>query len=91
MRLLRSSSFVRSARRLLKKNPPVATALRSTLELLELDPFHPRLQTHKLKGKLDGSWAASVTYDLRVVFDFVEHDGERAILLASVGTHDEVY
>lgn len=57
MKLLRSSPFVRSARRLLKKNPSVGAQLRSTLELLELDPFHPQLQTHKLKGKLAGSWA----------------------------------
>lgn len=91
MKLLRSSSFVRSARRLLKKNPSVGAQLRSTLELLELDPFHPQLQTHKLKGKLAGSWAASVTYGLRVVFDFVDDEGEKAILLSSVGTHDEVY
>ncbi|HLE84279.1 MAG TPA: hypothetical protein VJG13_08055 [Thermoanaerobaculia bacterium] len=91
MRLLRSSSFIRSARRLLKRNPAEAPGLRSTLELLGDDPFDPRLHTHKLKGKLAGSWAASVTYDLRIVFDFVEHEGEEAILLGSVGTHDEVY
>lgn len=56
-----------------------------------MDPFHPQLHTHKLKGKLADSWAASVTYELRIVFDFVEHEQDRAILLLSVGTHDEVY
>ena len=50
-----------------------------------------RLRTHKLHGELVGSWACSAGYDLRVVFAFVEHDGAEAVLLQSVGTHDEVY
>jgi len=49
------------------------------------------LQTHKLTGKLKGSWACSASYDLRIVFKFVEHEGREAILLESVGTHEEVY
>lgn len=91
MKLLRSSSFIRSSQRLVKRNPAAAPALRSTLQLLEEHPFDPRLRTHKLRGKLAGSWAASVTFELRVVFDFVAHEGGEAILLGSVGTHDEVY
>ena len=61
------------------------------LTLLAEDAFHPRLKTHKLKGKLAGSWASSAGYDLRVVFQFVQHQGTEAILLESLGTHDEVY
>ena len=59
--------------------------------LLAEDAFHPQLQTHKLRGKLRGSWACSAGYDLRIVFRFVEHEGTEAILLETVGTHDEVY
>lgn len=68
MKLLRSSAFVRTARRLVRKNPAAGPALQATLELLAENPFDPRLRTHKLKGKLAGSWASSVAYDLRVVF-----------------------
>jgi hypothetical protein len=53
--------------------------------------FYPQLKTHKLKGKLAGSWACSAGYDLRVVFQFVKHKGADAILLEGIGTHDEVY
>jgi len=49
------------------------------------------LKTHKLKGDLEGSWACSLGRDLRVVFAFVQHEGKEAILLQSLGTHDEVY
>ena len=65
--------------------------VRSTLELLSVDAFHARLRTHKLKGELEGSWACSAGYDLRVVFRFVEYEGTDAILLETIGTHDEVY
>jgi len=89
--LLYSPRFVRAAKRLLKKQPAARDALRDALAHLEADAFDPRLRTHKLKGELAGSWAASAGYDLRVVFDFVQQPGGEAILLLAVGTHDEVY
>ena len=89
--LLSSTAFVRSARRFTRKHPELAEELQLTLELLAEDAFHPRLRTHKLKGKLASSWACSGGYDLRVVFQFVKHKTEEAILLEAIGTHDEVY
>jgi mRNA-degrading endonuclease YafQ of YafQ-DinJ toxin-antitoxin module len=89
--LLPSSSFVRAARRMLKKQPAAAAAVQSALELLADDAFHPQLRTHKLKGNLAGSWACAAGYDLRIVFSFVQHEDAAAILLETVGTHEEVY
>jgi mRNA-degrading endonuclease YafQ of YafQ-DinJ toxin-antitoxin module len=89
--LIRSSAFVRAARRYLKKHPHTADDLRAALEQLAEDAFHPGLRTHRLKGDLAGSWACSAGYDLRIVFAFVQHEGQEAILLQTVGTHDEVY
>ncbi|MBI3921736.1 MAG: hypothetical protein HY318_10000 [Armatimonadetes bacterium] len=90
-KLLRSSSFVRAARRTVKAQPYIAEDMRAALELMEADAFDPRLQTHKLHGKLQGAWASSAGYDLRIVFKFVRHEGSEAILLETVGTHDEAY
>jgi mRNA-degrading endonuclease YafQ of YafQ-DinJ toxin-antitoxin module len=89
--LLRSLAFVRDAKRLLRRRPELGDHLLETLRVLEADPFASGLKTHKLKGKLSGSWACSGGYDLRVVFSFVKHAGKPAILLESVGTHDQVY
>jgi addiction module RelE/StbE family toxin len=89
--LLRSSAFVRDAKRILGKRPDLVNQLHQTLDLLEADPFAPSLKTHKLMGKLQSSWACAGGYDLRIVFSFTKHDGAPAILLESVGTHDEVY
>jgi len=89
--LLRSAAFLRAARRLVKKNPATGPVLHATLELLAADAFNPALKTHKLTGELAASWACSAGYDLRIVFEFVQHEGTEAILLQTVGTHDEVY
>jgi addiction module RelE/StbE family toxin len=89
--LIRSTAFVRAARRLLKKQPQLAEQLRAALDQLSHDAFHPHLKTHKLQGELAGSWACSMGYDLRIVFEFVQLEGVEAILLESIGTHDEVY
>jgi addiction module RelE/StbE family toxin len=89
--LLRSSAFVRNARKLIKKQPQLATSLRDTLESLCQDPFQPQLRTHKLKGDLKDSYACSVTSDVRIIFKFVAYEDQTAILLEAIGSHDEVY
>ena len=73
------------------KKHPLAEDLETTLVLLTEDAFDPRLKTHKLKGDLDGIWACSAGYDLRVLFEFVQQEEAEAILLLTMGTHDEVY
>lgn len=90
-KLRKSAAFIRAAKRLVKKNPQAAANLQATLELLAENAFHSTLKTHKLKGDLAVCWACSASYGLRIVFEFVQYDGAEAILLQSVGTHDEVY
>ncbi len=90
-KLLRSTAFVQIARRAVKRNPQLARELSRTLKRLSEDVFHPLLRSHKLKGSLAGRWAASVNFDMRVVFRFVQHEDEEAILLLTMGRHDEVY
>jgi len=89
--LLRSTAFVRSAQRVVRKHPQLVDDLSVALELLGQDAFHPKLRTHKLRGKLEGYWACHVGYDLRIVFRFVQYEGSEAVLLETVGSHEEVY
>jgi addiction module RelE/StbE family toxin len=91
--LIWSKTFVRALRRNIKKHPTVCKHIEETLKVLEENPFAPRLETHKLKGKLSGSWACSAGYDLRIVFDFVESEKQKEddIFLLEIGTHEEVY
>lgn len=91
--LIWGKTFVRAFKRTVKKHPNLIKDIEKTLRILTIDPFTPQLETHKLKGKLSGTWACSVGYDMRIIFDFVkiEKNKEDDILLIEIGTHDEVY
>ena len=86
-----TSAFLRSLKRIAKKDRPAFLAIGATLPVLRENAFDPRLGTHKLKGNLDGLWACSAGYDLRIVFEIVKAAEAEIILLVSVGAHDEVY
>ena len=91
--LIWSKTFIRAYKRTLKKHPTLSKDIQETLKLLIADPFAPRLETHKLKGKLSGSWACKVGYEFRIVFDFTKTEGlkNEDIFLMEIGTHEEVY
>lgn len=89
--LIRSNAFIRAARKYVRRQPYKADEIKSTLELLSENAFNSTLKTHKLKGELENSWACSVDYDLRIIFKFVDYQGKEAILLETIGTHEEVY
>jgi mRNA interferase YafQ len=89
--ILRSNSFVTAAKKAVRKDMRVAEEIKNTLDLLSEDIYDVGLKTHKLKGKLKGSLACSVGYNLRIVFKIVQYENSEAILLETIGTHDEVY
>jgi len=89
--LIRSATFIRAAKKAVKKRPQITEDIRTSLELLVDDAMHPKLKTHKLKGKLEGSWACSAGYDLRIIFRFGKYEDIEAVFLETIGTHEEVY
>ena len=92
-KLIWSKTFIRAFKRVIKKHPNLREDIEDTLRLLIEDHFAPQLETHKLKGKLSGSWACSAGYDLRIIFDFIKNEKQKEddIFLLEIGTHDEVY
>ncbi len=89
--LLRTEPFERFLKKRLKGQPQLRDSVADTLQALSNDAFDPTLKTHKLHGNLAGYWACNVSYEWRVIFEFVQHDGSEAILLHNFGTHDQVY
>jgi mRNA-degrading endonuclease YafQ of YafQ-DinJ toxin-antitoxin module len=49
-RLIWSTAFVRSVKRVVKKRATLRNEVEQTLKLLAQDTFAPSLETHKLKG-----------------------------------------
>ena len=61
--LIWGKTFIKAFKRTIKKHPDLKKDIEITLRLLADNPFHPQLETHKLKGKLSGTWACSATYN----------------------------
>jgi addiction module RelE/StbE family toxin len=90
--LVWSGAFKRAFRRMAERRPKLRKELEQTLAMMVENPFNPQLETHKLKGKLAGTFACSAGYDLRIIFEFVKGvESEDAIFLIELGSHDEVY
>ncbi|MCX8026226.1 MAG: type II toxin-antitoxin system mRNA interferase toxin, RelE/StbE family [Thermodesulfovibrionales bacterium] len=80
-------TFLKRAKKLLEKNPQLKEAYAEIYLKLENNPFDPSLHTHPLTGELQGKYACSLTYDLRIVFKL----SDDIIHLLDIGSHDEVY
>ena len=87
--LVFTDSYTRRAVRFLRRHPELKTPYRKTLELLELDPFHPSLRLHKLKGSLQDLHAVSINFAYRIAILFLVEG--KTIFPVDVGSHDDVY
>ena len=87
--LLFTRSYTRRAARFIRRHPKLRGQYRKTLELLELDPFHPSLRLHKLSGSSAGLHSVSINISYRMTLQFLIVD--RQILPVDVGSHDQVY
>lgn len=82
-------SYIRRAGKFLKRHPDLKKQYRKTLELLEIDPYHPSLRLHPLKGKLAGLHSISINISYRIMLELIISDN--AIILVNIGAHEEVY
>ncbi len=82
-------SYIKRARNFIKKHPEIISQYEKTLKLLELNPHHPSLRLHPLKGKLKGLYSVSVNVSYRITLELIIKD--RTIILINIGTHEEIY
>jgi len=87
--LVWDTGFKRSYKKRISIDNQLKEKFWDALELFTTDPFDPRLQTHKLTGRLSGYWAFSVDFDCRVIFMFIK--AKKKVLLLDIGSHEEVY
>jgi len=73
-----------------KQHPELRTQFAKKIVQFEEDPLHPSLKTHTLSGVLKGLWSFRITYEHRLVFDFVDESRTQVVLI-DIGSHEEVY
>lgn len=88
-RLIYPDSYLRRAKKFLKKHPEIRGQYQKTLELLELNPHHPSLRLHRLQGRLAALSSVSINMSYRIVLEILIQDND--IILIDVGHHDHVY
>ena len=88
-KIIRTDEYFKKLKKFIKKHPDALDRYVKTIELLEIDPFHPSLRLHKLQGKLNAYHSVSINLKYRIVIDFILI--EKEIIPIDIGNHDEVY
>ena len=87
--LVFTEAYNRRAAKWLKKHPDLRQQYLKTLQLLELNPFHPSLRLHALSGRLTGVHSVSINLSYRITLNLLIEGKE--IVLLNLGDHDAVY
>ncbi|MFH1525660.1 MAG: plasmid stabilization protein [Bacteroidota bacterium] len=88
-KMVYTASYNKRAAKFIKKHPDLVNQYVKTLKLLELNPFHPSLRLHKMKGKLTEYYSVSINISYRLTIDFIIEEDK--IIPIDIGSHDEVY
>lgn len=88
-KIIYTDSYIKKAAVFLKKHPEMISQYEKTLRLLELNPGHPSLKLHKLKGKHAQLYAVAINISYRINLLFLIQDN--TVVPVNVGPHDEVY
>ena len=84
-----TKSYTKRASQFFKRHADLIGQYEKTLRLLELDPYHPSLGLHPLKGKLQSLHSVSINFTCRVTIELIVT--EKAIIPVNIGTHEEAY
>ena len=88
-RILYTDSYNRRAASFVRRHPDLLARYEKTLQLLEVNPFHPSLRLHRLKGPLKDLHSVSIDISYRITLEFLIE--EKTIIPVNVGKHEEVY
>jgi mRNA-degrading endonuclease YafQ of YafQ-DinJ toxin-antitoxin module len=87
--LVFTDSYLKRAKKFAKKHPELKQQYLKTLQILELNPFHPALRLHKLSGRLQDVYSVSINLSYRITIELMIENEQ--IIPINVGTHQEVY
>jgi mRNA-degrading endonuclease YafQ of YafQ-DinJ toxin-antitoxin module len=88
-RIIYTKTYNKRASKFIKRHPELVEQYEKTLKLLEINPYHPSLRLHELKGKLKGLHSVSINLSYRITLELMI--SEKDIILIDVGPHGRVY
>jgi addiction module RelE/StbE family toxin len=87
--LIFTEQYQRRALSFIKRHPDAVAQYVKTLELLQVNPHHPSLRLHALKGRLEGLHSISINLKYRITLEMIVT--EREIIMVNIGDHQQVY
>ena len=69
--LIFTEQYNRRALRFIKRHPDLKKSYLKTLQLLEINPFHPSLRLHALQGKLQPLYSISINLSYRITLELL--------------------
>jgi mRNA-degrading endonuclease YafQ of YafQ-DinJ toxin-antitoxin module len=87
--LIFTDSYLKRAKKFARKHPELKQQYLKTLQLLELNPYHPSLRLHQLTGNLKDVHSISINLSYRITIELLIEDNQ--IIPINIGTHEEVY
>jgi mRNA-degrading endonuclease YafQ of YafQ-DinJ toxin-antitoxin module len=88
-KIVYTESYIKRAKKFIKCHKDIINQYKKTLKLLELNPYHPSLRFHKLKGRFSNLYSISINISYRISLEFLIQDNK--IIPIDVGHHDEIY
>ncbi len=87
--ILFTHSYERKAAKFPGKHADLINRYRKTLELFRVNPFHPSLRLHGLKGRLKGLYSVSLSVQYRISIEFLVD--KETVIPIDIGEHDIIY
>jgi addiction module RelE/StbE family toxin len=84
-----TEQYNKKVAKFIKRHPDVLSQYQKTIELMSLNPHHPSLRLHELKGKFEGLSSISINTKYRITLEMIVTPKE--IILINVGDHDQIY
>ena len=88
-KLIYTNSYVKTASKFAKKHPDLLSQYEKILKILEINPNHPSLRLHPLKGKLKNLSSISINMSYRITLEFFIT--KKKIILVNIGHHEKIY
>lgn len=73
-KIIVTNSYSKKLKKFLKKHPHTFERYAKAIEILEINPYHPSLRFHKLRGRLSEFHSIFITMKYRVIIDIGSHD-----------------
>jgi mRNA-degrading endonuclease YafQ of YafQ-DinJ toxin-antitoxin module len=81
-----TSHFQKKYKKIIEKNSNLIKRTEKTLSMLQDNPMHKSLQSHKIKSKSGSVMSSYVTSDIRIIWTLDED--AQTILLHDIGGHE---